>query len=93
MTNSWVISTYKEGEGVNNIAILNKQFFGLRDDVVACVQRFRLEPYLSDLAFEIVDGDTGEILYDSRDDEEPDIGYDVDESGFDPYMGDYTYDC
>ena len=92
MTNSWVISTYKEGEGVNNIAILNKRYFGY-EDVCIHVRDFILDPVLNDKAFEIVDGDTGEILYDSRDDDEPDIDDDVDESGFDPYMGDYTYDC
>ena len=92
MTNSWIISTYKEGEGINDIAILNKLYFSMMD-AYTYVRGFMLDPVLNGKAFEIVDGDTGEILYDSRDDEEPDIDDGIDESGFDPYMGEYSYDC
>ena len=47
------------------------------------------------LVAHLVDGETGEVLESSDDEDEGESDYepDVDESGFDPYEGAYTYDC
>ena len=43
----------------------------------------------------LVDGETGEVIAYSDDWEEENEDYepDIDECGFDPYEGSYTYDC
>lgn len=47
------------------------------------------------LVAHLVDGETGEVLESSDDEDEGESDYepDVDETGFDPYEGCYTYDC
>lgn len=47
------------------------------------------------LVAHLVDGETGEVLESSDDEDEGESDYepDVDEVGFDPYEGAYTYDC
>jgi hypothetical protein len=47
------------------------------------------------LVAHLVDGDTGEVLESSDDEDEGESDYepDADEVGFDPYEGCYTYDC
>ena len=57
-------------------------------------ETYRKTCELADLLGEIahlVDGETGEIIESSEDWEEYEP--DVDECGFDPYEGCYTYDC
>lgn len=47
------------------------------------------------LVAHLVDGETGEVLESSDDEDEGEGDYepDADEVGFDPYEGAYTYDC
>lgn len=47
------------------------------------------------LVAHLVDGETGEVLESSDDEDEGESDYepDADEVGFDPYEGCYTYDC
>ena len=47
------------------------------------------------LVAHLVDGETGEVLESSDDEDEGESDYepDADEVGFDPYEGAYTYDC
>ena len=47
------------------------------------------------LVAHLVDGETGEVLESSDDEDEGEGDYepDADEVGFDPYEGCYTYDC
>ena len=47
------------------------------------------------LVAHLVDGETGEVLESSDDEDEGETDYepDADEVGFDPYEGCYTYDC
>ena len=47
------------------------------------------------LVAHLVDGETGEVLESSDDEDDYDRDYepDADEVGFDPYEGAYTYDC
>ena len=47
------------------------------------------------LVAHLVDGNTGEVLASSDDEDEDEGDYepDADETGFDPYEGCYTYDC
>ena len=49
------------------------------------------------LVAHLVDGETGEVLESSDDEDEgeseSDYESDADEVGFDPYEGAYTYDC
>ena len=47
------------------------------------------------LVAHLVDGETGEVIESSDDEDEGEGDYepDADEVGFDPYEGAYTYDC
>ena len=45
------------------------------------------------LVAHLVDGETGEVLESSDDEDEGDYEPDADEVSFDPYEGAYTYDC
>ena len=82
-----------------------KYYIYIENRMVAEVEgnEFAWEAYhktceLADMLGEIaslVDGETGEVLESSDDWDDYDEDYepDVDECGFDPYEGCYTYDC
>ena len=77
-----------------------KYYIYIENRMVAEVEgsEFAWEAYrktceLTDLLGEVanlVDGETGEVIESS---DEEDYEPDVDECGFDPYEGCYTYDC
>ena len=82
-----------------------KYYIYIENRMVAEVEgnEFAWEAYsktceLADMLGEIaslVDGETGEVIESSDDWDDCDEDYepDVDECGFDPYEGCYTYDC
>ena len=67
--NQLIISTYKADEGVKNVAFFDKDIFD-GGTVYDYVIGLHLSGCFEGVVFQIVDGDTGEILYDTRDDDD-----------------------